>query len=121
MEFIVTTSKIEIDPSKVKTVWDWPEPTTVKETQSFLGFANFYKRFIKDYSKIAALLTNLTRKDQRFSITSKARQAFLQLKKAFAKVLILISFDPKKEIIVKTNISNYILGGVINQQGADRK
>ena len=59
MGFIVTTSKIEIDPSKVEAVRDWPEPTTVKETQSFLGFANFYRRFIKDYSKVAALLTNL--------------------------------------------------------------
>ena len=75
--FIVTTSRIEIDPSKVEAVWDWLEPTIVKETQSFLGFANFYKRFIKDYSKVAVLLTNLTRKDQKFSITSEARQAFL--------------------------------------------
>ena len=119
--FIVTTSRIEIDPSKIKAVRDWPEPTIVKETQSFLEFANFYRRFIKNYSKVAALLTNLTRKDQKFSITSKARQAFLQLKEAFAKAPILISFDPEKEIIVKTDMSDYVFGGVINQQGADRR
>ena len=77
LRFIVTISRIKIDPSKVKTVQNWPEPTIVKKTQSFLGFANFYRRFIKDYSKVAVLLTNLTKKNQKFSITSKARQAFL--------------------------------------------
>jgi hypothetical protein len=61
--FIVSTEGIKIDLEKVRAILEWPEPTTVKETQSFLGFANFYRRFVKDYSKVAILLTNLTKKD----------------------------------------------------------
>ena len=119
--FIVTTTGFKIDPGKVKAVQDWPEPTSVKEIQSFLRFANFYKRFIKDYSKVAILFTNFTKKDQKFSITSKAREAFQNLKKAFTKIPILVSFDLEKEIIVETDISDYTIRRVINQQGIDKK
>jgi hypothetical protein len=52
-----------MSPNKVKEVLKWKQPTTVKEMQSFLGFANFYRRFIKDYSKIVVSLMELTKKD----------------------------------------------------------
>jgi hypothetical protein len=119
--FIVSTEGIKMNPGKVKAILEWPEPTTVKETQSFLGFANFYRRFVKDYSRVATPLTNLTRKDQKFCMTSEARQAFQTLKEAFTKAPILVSFDPEKEIMVETDASDYALGGVINQQGTDGK
>jgi hypothetical protein len=61
--YIVSTTGLKISPNKVKEVLEWEQSTTVKEIQSFLGFANFYRRFIKDYSKIAAPLTELTKKD----------------------------------------------------------
>ena len=53
LRFIVTTEGIKMDPDKVKSILDWPTPTTVKEIQGFLGFTNFNRRFIKGYSKIA--------------------------------------------------------------------
>ena len=55
-----------MDKKKIKVVTSWPKLGSVKEVQSFLGFANFYRQFIKDYSKVAAPLTKLTKKDKEF-------------------------------------------------------
>ncbi len=63
---IVGNGKVKMDPNKVKGLSDWPTPTTVKEMHSFLGFGNFYKDFINNYSKIACPLHELTRKNQQW-------------------------------------------------------
>ena len=60
--FILSKDGLKMDPSKVQTIQDWPEPCKVKDVQSFLGFANFYHHFISDYSNIMILLTWLTHK-----------------------------------------------------------
>ena len=60
--FILTKDGLTMDPAKVQTIQDWPEPRKVKDIQSFLGFANFYRRFISGYSDIVVPLTRLTRK-----------------------------------------------------------
>jgi hypothetical protein len=65
---------------KVSSVAEWKTPKNVKETQAFLGFANYYRRFIKDFSKIANPLTELTKKDQPFAWNDKAQEAFEELK-----------------------------------------
>jgi hypothetical protein len=64
--FIVRQNGIYISLDKVKAVLDWPALTTVKEVQAFLGFANFYRRFIAQYSTVAKPLIELTKKDQGF-------------------------------------------------------
>jgi hypothetical protein len=61
--YIVSREGLKMDKKKVKAMTSWLKPNLVKEVQSFLGFANFYRQFIKDYSKVAAPLTNLTKKD----------------------------------------------------------
>ena len=58
--FILSKDGLKMDPSKVQTIQDWPEPHKVKDVQSFLGFTNFYCHFISDYSDIMILLTRLT-------------------------------------------------------------
>jgi Reverse transcriptase (RNA-dependent DNA polymerase) len=68
--YILTVNGIQMDESKVKAVLNWPQPTTIKELQSFLGFANFYRRFIEGYSHITAPLTNLTRKEETLRLKS---------------------------------------------------
>ena len=64
--FIISTDGVEADPEKTAAIDQWAPPRTVKGVQSFLGFCNFYRRFIKNYSRIARPLNRLTRKDQPF-------------------------------------------------------
>ena len=89
-----------MDPSKVKTIQDWPKPCKVKDIQSFLGFANFYRRFISDYSKIVVPLTRLTRKGVPWSFSDDARKSFEALKSAFTSAPILTHWLPDKQMII---------------------
>jgi hypothetical protein len=84
-----------------------------------LGFANFYRQFIKDYSKITALLTNLTKKDQVFEWTAEAEEAFQELKTRFSTELILVIFDLSKPSVVETDASDKAIGACLSQ--ADEK
>ena len=103
-----------MDPSKIRTILDWPEPKKVKDVQSFLGFANFYRRFISDYSKIVVPLTRMTRKGVPWSFTDAARDAFNTLKSAFTSAPILASWVPDKPLIVETDASDYALGAILS-------
>jgi hypothetical protein len=64
--FIITTEGVEADPEKIAIVLNWKVPTTVKGVQSFLGFCNFYRRFIRSYSQVSRALHRLTKKDRQF-------------------------------------------------------
>jgi hypothetical protein len=65
--YIISLNKIKMDPKKVQAIQDWPVPRNVTEVQEFIRFANFYRRFIKDYSGIIIPLTNLIRKNRTFA------------------------------------------------------
>ena len=91
---------------KVKTIQEWPEPRKVKDIQSFLGFANFYWRFIFNYSNITIPLTRLTRKGIVWNFTPECRNSFETLKKAFTTALVLTHWIPNAQIILETNASN---------------
>jgi hypothetical protein len=119
--YIVSTIGLKISPNKVKEVLEWKQPTTMKEIQLFLGFANFYRRFIKDYSKIVVSLTELTKKDIKYKWSSIVQQIFETLKQVFIRALVLIIFDPEQLITVEIDISDYILGAVLSQLGKDKK
>lgn len=114
---IVTTEGIEMDPEKVKAVKEWPMPRKLKDLQSFLGFCNFYRRFIKDYSRITKCLTELTKKDTIFDMTDISRvQAFNLLKEKISQAPILRHFDPNKACLVETDSSDYVNAGVLSQE-----
>ena len=74
--FIISTDGIEVDPEKISAVESWQPPKTVKGIQSFLGFCNFYYRFIRDYEKIAKPLVNLTKMNIPFSFNQVCTEAF---------------------------------------------
>ena len=114
--FILAPEGLKMDPSKVKTIQDWPEPRKVKDIQSFLGFANFYRRFISDYSKIVVPLTRLTRKGVPWSFTDAARKSFEALKSAFTSAPILTHWLPDKQMIIETDASDYALGAILSLQ-----
>jgi len=88
--FILSPEGLTMDQAKVKVIQDWPEPHRVKDVQSFLGFANFYRQFINDYAKIVIPLTHLTRKSIPFQFSEKACEAFVNLKNAFTTAPILL-------------------------------
>jgi hypothetical protein len=117
--YIVSSSGISMDPSKVKAVTEWPSPKNVKGVQSFLGFANFYRRFIENFSAIVRPLTILTRKGIFFLWQAEQEEAFTTLKKAFTTAPILIHADPSKPYTLETDASNFAIGAILSQPDAE--
>ena len=76
-----------MDPAKVKMVVEWQTPRSLRDVQCFLGFANFYRKFIQDYSKLVLPLTQLTKKGQSFVWSEEADMAFEGLKKDLHQLL----------------------------------
>jgi hypothetical protein len=117
--FIVGTKGVRMDPDKVSCVRDWQTPGNVTDVQCFLGFANFYRRFIRDYSKVVSPLTSLTKKEGGkyvpFVWGPAQQKAFEDLKKAFTTAPILRHFDYDREIVVETDASDYVSAGVLSQ------
>jgi hypothetical protein len=87
----------------------------VKDMQSFLGFANFYRCFIRGYSTIVAPLTRLTRKNTTFVWDTACTNSFAALKHAFTTAPILCHFDYDREAIVETDASDYVSAGILSQ------
>ena len=112
--YILSPDGLSMDPAKIKTILEWPEPRKIKEVQSFLGFANFYRRFIENYSDITIPLTRLTRKDTPWNFDGKCRAAFERLKKAFTSAPILVHWTPDAKLIVETDASDYALGAILS-------
>ena len=81
--YLVSKEGIGMDLAKVSTILKWPVLASVKEVQSFLGFTNFYKKFINSYSSVASPLTSLTRKAVKFTRFVAAEAAFRALQHAF--------------------------------------
>jgi hypothetical protein len=112
----ISHNEIRMDRRKIAAVAEWKVPTSVKETQSFLGFANYYRRFIKGFSKIAIPLTEITKKDKQFQWNDKAQRAFEQLKSAITSEPVLVMFDPDRQVELETDASDFALGGQIGQR-----
>jgi hypothetical protein len=83
---VISERGIELDRAKVETVEQLPPPTDVKSLRSFLGHAGFYRRFIKDFSRITKPLTHLLQKDLAFDFNEKCLEAFRTLKSALVSV-----------------------------------
>jgi len=116
---IIGRDGIQMDPEKVKTIKEWPIPSCLTDVQAFIGFANFYRRFIRDFSKIISPLVQLTQKNVKFEWTTACQSAFDRLKDAFTSAPILIPFDWTKEVILETDASDYVSAGVLSQYGDD--
>jgi len=103
-----------MDDSKVQVIHDWPRPRRLKDVQAFLGFANFYRYFIKNYSQIVLPLTYLTRKDVAWNWSADCENVFKSLKSAFTMVPVLAHWDPTTQIIVETDISDSALAAILS-------
>ena len=116
--YIVQSGRLMADPAKVQAVEKWPVPASRKELQWFLGFANFYRRFIRDYSKVASPLTKLTSVKVTFRLTEEANMAFLKLKKLFTSAPILIQPHTSKQFIVEVDASDWCRGCAVKVCGS---
>ena len=102
---IIEEGNISMDPGKLAGIKDWPAPTTVKQTQKFLEFGNFYWWFIQSFSQIAKPLNNLLKKYQQFSWTTVCQQAFDTLKKCFMEEPVLMMPDQTKPFKIEMDAS----------------
>ena len=116
---IITTEGIRMDPEKLSAIADWSIPRSVRDVQAFLGFANFYRRFIRRFSAIAAPLTTLTKKDVPFVWSPACQSAFADLKQQFVSGPVLQHFDFDRPCRVETDASDFVCGGVLLQPDAD--
>jgi hypothetical protein len=116
---IISHNEIRMDPKKIAAVSEWPKPTNVKEVQSFLGFANYYRRFLKNFSSHATPLTQLTRKGVDFIWDTAAEKAFNTIKNLILSEPVLATFDPEREIELETDSSDFAQGAQIGQRDDD--
>ena len=114
---VISKEGIAVDSSKIQAIRDWNRPTTVTEIRSFLGLAGYYRRFIKDFSKIAMPLTRLTRKENAFEWTDKCENSFQVLKDCLTSAPVLTLPKEGGGYEVYTDASGVGLGCVLMQQG----
>lgn len=103
-------NRIKVYPEKVKAIQSWSFPISVKRIRRFIGFANFYRDFIPNFSKITQPLLSLSKKDTPFLSLSEHQNSFETLKKLFIKALTLALYDPKKKIVVEADCSGNVQG-----------
>ena len=112
---VIQEGKITMDPGKLKGIQDWLAPTMVKQVQGFLGFGNFYRRFIWGFSEIARSLNELLKKDRKFEWTTECQQAFDDLKTRFTSEPVLVMPDQMKPFQIECDTSKYASGAVLTQ------
>ena len=112
---IVGRNGIRMMEDKVQAVKEWPTPTRVTDVRAFLGTAGYYRKFIRDFSRLASPLSELTKDDVPFVWGAEQQQAFDALKKAISTAPVLILPDPKLPFVVHTDASGFAVGAVLQQ------
>ena len=107
-----------MDPAKVEAVLDWRQPRNVFEVRSFLRLAGYYRRFVRDFSRIVSPMNRLTRKGEKFVWAEDCELAFKELKRRLTSAPVLIQPEPGVRYAVYCNASHEGLGCVLMQ--ADR-
>ncbi|SAL94853.1 hypothetical protein [Absidia glauca] len=113
--FVISPLGVTMDPSKVEAIKNWPTPSSAHDIQVFLGLANFYRRFVKDYSKICVPLTALLKKNCSFVWSNSAKMAFNLLKSLMSSDPVLRHYNPDLPCVIETDASDFALGAVCSQ------
>jgi len=118
---IISENRVDMDLVKVAGVAEWPEPCNKQKVQSFLGFANFYHRFIKDFSHHTRPLFNLTKNDQKFKWQwdSSEASAFWKLKKLVTSAPLLTTPTNNQPFHIEADSSDFATGAVLSQLSAE--
>ena len=117
--FIVGGKGIRPQPQKLLAVREWPIPKSVTDIRSFLGLCGFYERFVKDYSSIAAPLTNLQQTNVDWHWDTPEQNAFEELKKRLLQAPVLIHPDMSKPFVLHSDASDVGIGAVLSQLNED--
>ena len=112
----ISDAGLEVDQVKIAVIKTLMSPTTVKGTRSFLGQAGFYKRFIKDFSKISKPLCRLLEKDAKFDFDESCRSAFEEIKSKLVLAPIMLTSDWNNEFEIMCDASDYAMGVVLGQR-----
>jgi hypothetical protein len=104
-----------MDPVKLSGIRDWPTPTSVKQVRGFIGFANFYRRFIRKFSELVLSINNLLQKDTKFDWNDQCQEAFETLKRRFLEEPVLMVLDYSKPFQIESDASKYASGAVLTQ------
>ena len=120
--FIVNRLGVAMDPVKLGSVATWPLPKSFRDVQVFLGFANFYRRFIDKFSRVASGLSDLLKgsqkgkfKGMKFNLTQAAIESFHELKRRFTTAPMLRHYDPDKRLQLETDASGFAISGILSQ------
>ena len=114
---VETKEGIQVDPQKIKAVSEWPKSTTVTEIRSFLGLAGYYRRFVQDFSRIAALMTRLTQKNARFVWSDACENSFQLLNEKLTTAPVLTLPNGEDKFTVYCDASRVGLRCVLMQNG----
>jgi hypothetical protein len=114
---ILTIEGVAVDPGKVETVSNWRQPTNVSEIRSFLGLTGYHRRFIEGFSKIARPMTELLKKEKKFTWTESCERSFQELKRRLTTALVLTLLDIQRDVVVYCDASQQGLGCVLMQDG----
>jgi len=115
LKLIIIIEEIKMNFFKINIIVNWFILINVKDVQSFLDFANFYRRFIYNYSRITISLTRLIRKDVLFVWFQKCQIAFNTLKKVFTFKIILCHYNSDHKIVIEIDVSNYVFKDILFQ------
>jgi len=113
--FVISPESISMNPDQISAITEWPAPADVHDIQVFLGFANFYHRFVDRFSCVVSPITILLCKGQHFCWSSEAQSIFDELKHRFTSVPILKHFDPALPIHLHTDASGFMIYGIVSQ------
>ncbi|XP_028193856.1 uncharacterized protein LOC114379406, partial [Glycine soja] len=115
--FVVSSKGVQVDEEKVRAIQEWPTPKSVTEVRSFHGLASFYRRFVKDFSTLAAPLNEVLKKNVGFKWGEKQEEAFNVLKQKLTNAPILALPNFQKSFEIECDASNVGIGAVLMQEG----
>lgn len=119
--YVISHNGIETDPAKIESVSNFPTPTNLRESRSFIGLTSYYRRFVPNFSQVAGPITSLTQKDRIFEWGEPQEKAFLELKRLLTTAPVLSHFDPSLETIIQTDASHFGWGFIISQLEAETR
>ena len=117
MGHVLSAGGVAVDPSKVSDVLSWDQPKSVTQVRSFLGLAGYYRRFIKNFSKIARPMTALLKKDVQFVWSDDCEKSFQALKTHLTAAPVLVLPDVRRSFDIYCDASRQGLGSVLMQEG----